>query len=365
MKKHILIIGLILVLAIPLLIDVVKDHPGVYQITQDTRVQAGPGDSYEKIGMLQKEMQVTVWHVTKSRWGEITYHDQKGYISLKDARIHPYTKGYYLLREETEYKDGAEASSKTLGTFDPDTYVLVEKVKNTSWGQTTYCGEKVYLSLEYAVKDSAITSYHKIPTYNQETVGWLTGCEGVSAYMALRGLGYLQDVSIDDWMETMPLGATPYEGFMGDPHYYKGDRINAGCRTTIYPPAVAKWINEQTGKTLAKDLTGAFLDDLKAELDQGHICMIYVTTRWLTPEWKLYDFSHTDQGEVENNHCLTLVGYDQNGNFLINDCTAKIRTGEYWTVGSGRSYSRGTETYVTTEDFEKIYNARKFAVAIG
>ena len=193
-----------------------------------------------------------------------------------------------------------------------------------------------------------LISYTKIPTYNQKVSGYPLGCEGVSLFMALKGLGYIQNYDLDSFMATMPIGKTPYEGFMGNPKIrHVGENI--GKRTTIYPEPLAKWASKFAN---SKDLTGASVDILKNELSQGHVLLVFVTDGWNDPYWKQYPWSRTSQGEVENNHCLCIVGFDAEGNFLVNDChdgRVDGRQGEYW---------------VNAEKFAKVYNIRKYAISV-
>lgn len=193
-----------------------------------------------------------------------------------------------------------------------------------------------------------LVSYTNIPTYNQKVSGYPLGCEGVSLFMALKGLGYIENYDIDQFMDTMPIGKTPYEGFMGDPKI-RHEGINIGKRTTIYPEPLARWASKFAN---SKDLTGASVDILKNELSQGHVVLVFVTGGWNEPYWKKYSWSRTSQGEIENNHCLCIVGFDAEGNILVNDChdgRVDGRQGEYW---------------VSAEKFAKIYNLRKYAVSV-
>lgn len=188
-----------------------------------------------------------------------------------------------------------------------------------------------------------------IPTYNQAKEGYILGCEGISLYMSLKGLGYINDYSVDRFMSTMPKGKTPFEGFSGNPKIgHFGE--NEGKRTTIYPESLTKWANNFANAT---DLTGASIETIKDELAKGKVVLAYVTSGWLEPKWKKYSWSLTEKGEVENNHCLCVVGYRENGDFLVNDChdgRVDGRQGEYW---------------VSAKVFESIYNARNYAVSIG
>ena len=188
----------------------------------------------------------------------------------------------------------------------------------------------------------------KIPTYNQAVTGYILGCEGVSLYMALRGLGYISNYSIDQFMKTMPSGKTPFEGYMGNPKIgHTGS--NTGKRTTIYLEPLTKWASKYAS---SKDLTGATVEDLKKELDEGHVILAFVTSGWKDPKWKKYSWSKTSKGEIENNHCLCIVGYNSNGDFLVNDCH------------DGRKDGRQGEYWVKAETFTKIYNLRHYAVSV-
>lgn len=149
-------------------------------------------------------------------------------------------------------------------------------------------------------------------------------------------------------MKTMPKGKTPFEGYMGNPKIgHIGE--NTGKRTTIYPEPLANWASKYA---TGKDLTGATIEDLKRELDEGHVILVFVTSGWKKPIWKKYSWSINPKGEIENNHCLTIVGYRSNGDILVNDChdgRVDGRQGEYW---------------VKADKFEEIYNLRNYAVSV-
>ena len=201
---------------------------------------------------------------------------------------------------------------------------------------------------ENEVHNTYILSYTEIPTYNQRVVGYRLGCEGISLYMALKGLGYIDNYSIDSFMDTMPYASNPFYGYSGNPKIgHFGE--NEGKRTTIYPEPLSKWAGKFAS---TKNLTGASIDDLKNELLQGHIIILFVTHNWNKPSWKHYPWSIDNRGEIENNHCLCVVGFNSNGDFLVNDCNdgrKKGFQGEYW---------------VKKELFEYTYNLRKYAISV-
>ncbi len=257
------------------------------------------------------------------------------FISLKDVNIlqRSIAKGIITMTIKNENNENISKGVITLSIKDKKEYSIITKnLAKTIFEDT-----------------NPVTLVHiKIPTYNQATTGYTLGCEGVSLFMALKGLGYIKDYDINKFMKTMPKGKTPFEGYMGNPkigHYGE----NKGKRTTIYPEPLANWAsNYATGK----NLTGATVDDLKRELDQGHVVLVYVTSGWQKPQWKKYSWSINPKGEIENNHCLTIVGYKSNGDILVNDCH------------DGRTDGRQGEYWVKASKFESIYNLRNYAVSV-
>lgn len=197
---------------------------------------------------------------------------------------------------------------------------------------------------EKQISQNTKTYKISIPTYNQKKEGYPRGCEGISLYMCLKGKGYIDSLSIDEFMNTMPLSYddNPDNGFVGDPTQGKNAVINKGKRTTIHPKPLTDWGN-QYGK--CKNFEGQSVSKLIAELKKGNPIVVWVTTSWNTPQYKTYSFGET----ISNNHATCLVGYNEKTKqFLINDCSSK-NTGEYW---------------IDRSLFEKTYNPRKYAVVI-
>ena len=183
-----------------------------------------------------------------------------------------------------------------------------------------------------------------IPTYNQKKEGYPRGCEGVSLYMCLKGKGYIKNMSVDEFMETMPLSDSdsPEDGYVGDPTKSKDSVENSGKRTTIHPKPLSEWANKY-GK--CQNLQGKSVSQLIKEIKKGNPIIVWVTASWNNPKYKTYSFGTT----VSNNHATCLVGYDEaNDKLLVNDCSSK-NTGEYW---------------IDRSLFEKCYNPRKYAVVI-
>lgn len=183
-----------------------------------------------------------------------------------------------------------------------------------------------------------------IPTVNQKKAGYPRGCEGVSFYMALKGKGYLKDVSIKEFMDTMPISpdGNPNNGYAGDPTKDSSASVNKGKRTTIHPKPATKWVSQYGS---AKNMEGASVSELKAELRKGNPIVVWMTSGFKDAKYKTYWWGTT----VSNNHALCLVGYDEKtGEYIVNDCSS-VNTGEY---------------RVSKSVFEKSYNYRKYAVVI-
>lgn len=180
-----------------------------------------------------------------------------------------------------------------------------------------------------------------IPTYNQKKEGYPLGCEGVSLYMAMRGMGYLEDMDLKSFMKTMPHADNPLFGYWGDAT--KGRKFNGDKRTTIYPEPLSSWGSKYSDGHVVNG-SGSTVEQLKEELDLGHPIVVYVTSGWSKPKWKNYSFGSA----VTNNHVVCLVGYNESGDYLINDCSGS-RNGEYW---------------ISQDLFENCYNVRHMAVIV-
>lgn len=258
----------------------------------------------------------TGWQQDEDTW---YYLDSTG--AMRTGWLGKDNKWYYL-KSNGAMLTGLQWIGKDLCYFE-DTGVLRSGKKPTS--------------------DSSLLVHINIPNYNQDVYGYPLGCEAVSLYMALRGLGYMNDMSIHEFINTMPIGETPYLGYMGNPRVGR-DGENAGKRTSIYPEPLSVW---GSNYATVEDLTGASTEKLAEELKAGHVILIYATGGWNEPKWKVFPWSINPRGEVTNNHCLSVVGVYDDGSFLVNDCGSKY-----------------CEYKVEKDTFEMVYNARKFAVSV-
>ena len=151
-----------------------------------------------------------------------------------------------------------------------------------------------------------------------------TGCESVTAVMALRHAGY--DITVEEfidfylprgdfWVEDgQAYGDDPYQCFVGDPYSDSG----FGC----FAPALARALEGVAGEGAVEDLTGTSLADLCQDcIDQGVPVILWATMDMREPtdgrRWILADSGETFTWPA-GEHCLLLVGYDQTS-YYFND----------------------------------------------
>lgn len=149
-----------------------------------------------------------------------------------------------------------------------------------------------------------------------------TGCETVSAVMALQYLG--EQVQISDFLQHLPCsddfyyrgfkryGPSPYQYFVGDPR----SENSWGCMSPVIREALCGYLGNSEQ---VLDVGGTDLPTLCRQ----YICndlpvILWVTIRMLevkpTNSWYLQDGSYfTWPG---NEHCMLLVGYDADYYYL-------------------------------------------------
>ena len=152
-----------------------------------------------------------------------------------------------------------------------------------------------------------------------------TGCESVTAVMALRYVGI--DITVDEFIENylpkgefwvdengQAYGDDPYQCFVGDPYSSSG----FGC----FAPALAEGLEKAApGKTVL-NLTGCTIEELcKKYIKKGIPVIFWATINMKEPTagrtWTLQDTGETFTWTA-GEHCLLLVGYDNN-NYYFND----------------------------------------------
>lgn len=158
-----------------------------------------------------------------------------------------------------------------------------------------------------------------------------TGCESVSAVMALRHVGI--DISveefIDDWL---PKGSAPQDedgsgifvssdpnvAFMGNPYSEDG----WGCYAPVIKEAVDKLLATKDSVRETVDLTGKNLEELCGEyIASGTPVIVWATTFMQEPQYG-QSITAEETGRrfdwIVPEHCMLLVGMDET-HYYFND----------------------------------------------
>jgi uncharacterized protein YvpB len=173
-----------------------------------------------------------------------------------------------------------------------------------------------------------MTKILSIPCIDQ-TARWVNGCESVSAVMLLQGLGFAMDPETfitrhlphaPFWQEEgVRCGPDPHFVYPGDPHDQTGIGCYAPCICAALESALAQLgaaaryeVRDETGKTAA---------ELCAEYIDAGLPVVFWATLNFEPagppeHWRLAD--GRDFAWVSHEHCLLLVGYDDEG-YWFND----------------------------------------------
>ena len=167
----------------------------------------------------------------------------------------------------------------------------------------------------------------KVPYINQSK-RYPTGCESVSSVMLLQYLGY--DITVDEWIEQylkqqefeirdgQVYGGDPRKVFCGSP--YREDGM--GC----YAPVICETLNkvfEKEKRYIAVDETGCDIEELLREYIDHEMPVVFwacidMKEPITGPEWKLSEEPEKTFTWISNEHCMLLVGYDENG-YYFND----------------------------------------------
>lgn len=170
-----------------------------------------------------------------------------------------------------------------------------------------------------------ISQSHKIsvPYISQKNV-LPTGCEIISSVMLLRYYDY--NTSVDDFIDNYLdkedftkengayYGPHPSEAFVGSP--YREDGL--GC----YAPVIQKALNRVLKNEVALDTTGTSLDDLVRQYISNDQPVLVWASMNMIPLEDGFTYTIKSTGEKftwpANEHCLVLIGYDQN-KYYFND----------------------------------------------
>ena len=144
---------------------------------------------------------------------------------------------------------------------------------------------------------------------------WPTGCESVSTVMALNYIGNNMSVDtfIDNYLDMQPYPFDPNETFGGNPR----DGGSYGC----YAPVIHKALNKILPNTnyFSKGLSNVSLQELCSKYIDNNIPVImWATMGMQSSRIKTWEYNGRTIRWVQPEHCLLLVGYDDN-NYIFND----------------------------------------------
>ncbi len=174
-----------------------------------------------------------------------------------------------------------------------------------------------------------------VPYISQNHNNVENGCEAASLLMALQYKGYLNSMTLYQYATDMPKSPNnnAQEGFTHDIF----TRIPNDVPHWIAPEPLARFGRTSSGNQNVVNITGASLDDLDRELDQGNPVIIYLTAMFKSP-------ANWIEGAPLNLHVQLLAGY--------NKITNEHLIVDPWTYASGR-----TKWTVSRQTVENIYNA--------
>ena len=168
-------------------------------------------------------------------------------------------------------------------------------------------------------------SYQLQVPFLSQTQDWPTGCESVTAVMALNFAGV--NISVGEFIEGyVPLGYPPYEsgrgrhgGYVGsDPRkFFLGDPATEygwGCWSPVILNAMEELLKDRGSSLEALDLEGYTLEELCQKwVAKGTPVLVWATIGMAEPEEDI-TFTIEDSREqftwIYPLHCLLLTGWD-------------------------------------------------------
>lgn len=248
-----------------------------------------------------------------------TPYEATTYISTEESTTQIVTEQLQSVSETEMTETSAPSTKKNPPKVKPvGTTVPVEKDEAPITEKTEQP------SIDYSSNSLKLLN---VPYINQNEK-YPTGCESVSAVMALKYAGY--NISPENYIDNhLPKGTKPFydstgnmfgddprECFLGNPYAKNG----WGC----YAPVIQKGLNEVIDHSRHKvlNVTGSTMSELcKNYIDNDYPVIIWATQGMSAPRtgktWYFLDKEGTFTW-ISPNHCLLLVGYDDGG-YYFND----------------------------------------------
>lgn len=224
------------------------------------------------------------------------------------ALIHTYKGAYWAyLNENKIYVDrymfiyDNKGDTDYVSGIDPQVIKVIVQEENWLLIETWLGAKWIDLT---SVRTSVLLD---IPSYNQRSLGYPTGCEIVSTAMMIN---YTTEANVKTLASEMPRAQNPSDGFRGNPTSDGG--------FTIYPQALLSLTEKYLGS--AQDMSGCEIEDLKRKLNENIPVVAWVN------------------GLGFNVHAICLTGYDEKG-LYYND-----------------PWSGKKDLFITYDSFYKIWN---------
>lgn len=234
------------------------------------------------------------------------------------AQFTPETETYSEKSEETPTEE--ETVSETVSETAP----IIKPVGTTA--PVERAAPAIPEKITQQKPNIAPTKLLNVPFIDQRKK-YPTGCESVSAVMALQylGISISPETFIDNYLDK---GRTPYSDengnlfgddprkvFLGDPYSKNG----WGCWAPVIENAVNKFIGSNY---TVKVIYGSSVDDLCKKYIDNDIPVLIWATQNMAPGRRYKTWYITDTSEqftwITPMHCLLLVGYDDGG-YYFND----------------------------------------------
>ncbi|MGX9133895.1 C39 family peptidase [Rummeliibacillus sp. JY-2-4R] len=276
-------------------------------------------------------------------------------LSAQAASTEEKVTNEYILKSIGNVRSGVGTKYKILKTLKKGTTIkpiVRKKDSRKVYWYKIKVGTKygwisgTLLTKKYIYKTSGDTSAIslKVPYINQMKPLYAPfGCEGASLQQALRYKGHALKTSYKKFLDDMPkTNNNPYQGFAGSPYYAVKDVFQS-----IFPKPLASYGKKYS--STVKDISASSAKDLRAELKAHNPIVVYVTLDFSAPKWTKWNMGTAGKNVkmVDNLHVMTLAGYSsKTKRYKVIDPNDK---GEYW---------------VNQYEFERAYNALKYAVVV-
>lgn len=265
----------------------------------------------------------------------VSFSNNEYLLRFYDLKEH--TVSYYSTDKPVElvcYLDNGNVLAVVGSSMDKEHKIIELKPKGSE--KLTVLDEDTVVNQKENHTDASadLSSYEKliqnVPLISQFPA-YPTGCESVSAVMALNYSGNPISVEefIDDFLPTSRdfrmengklLGPSPYEYFVGNPK----SASSYGCMATVIQKALLECTLEPDRVINITDST--LLEICEKYIDNDIPVIMWVTINMLETNpinsWYLDDDTrYTWPG---NEHCMLLVGYDENSYYFNDPYTGKL-----------------------------------------